>query len=57
MDYRKIAIQLFDELSCIYAEDIDKHIDLYKRYPVLANEWEQSILTYINEDTGNNIDE
>ena len=48
MNYRKIALQLFDELSCIYADDICKHIDLCKRYPMLANEWEQLIIAYIS---------
>lgn len=48
MSYRRIALQLFDELSMAYAEDIRKHIDLCKRYPVLASEWEQIILAYLD---------
>ncbi len=48
MNYKRIALQLFDELSSIYVEDICRHIDLCRRYPTIANEWEQGIMTYIN---------
>lgn len=48
MNYKRIALQLFNELSDIYAYDICKHIDLCRRYPIIANEWEQEIMAYIN---------
>lgn len=48
MDYKRVALQLFDELSDIYAYDICKHIDLCKRYTTVANKWEQEIMKYIN---------
>lgn len=47
MKWKKIALQLFDELSGIYADDICKHIDLCRRYPAVANKWEQGIQAYI----------
>ena len=48
MNYRKIALQLFDELSCIYADNIYMHKDLCIRFPTLADEWEQIIIEYIS---------
>lgn len=39
MDYKEIALQLFDELSDVYVEDIEKHADLFRRYPQLSDEW------------------
>lgn len=48
MNYKRIALRLFEELSCLYTDDICKHINLCKRYPIVANEWEQSIITYLN---------
>jgi len=41
MDYKGIALQLFNELSDIYVTDIDKRADLYKRYPSLSKEFLQ----------------
>ncbi len=48
MDYKRVALQLFDELSDIYAYDVCKHIDLCKHYTTVANKWEQEIMKYIN---------
>ncbi len=59
MDYdKKMALLLFDELSCIYADDICKHIDLCRRYPKVASEWEQGIMAYISSiEKSENYDE
>lgn len=46
---KRIALQLFDELAGLYTDDICKHINLCRRYPILANEWEQNIITYLND--------
>lgn len=49
MNYKKTALQLFEELSCLYTDDICKHINLCRRYPILANEWEQKIIAYLDD--------
>lgn len=50
MNYKKIALQLFDELSGIYAADIEKHANLCRRYPRLCKEWVKNIESNIDAD-------
>lgn len=51
MNYKRIALKLFDELSGIYAADVEKHANLCRRYPELCNEWIKNIESNIDTDT------
>lgn len=53
MDYRKMALQLFNELSIIYATDIKKHANLCTRFPQLCDEW----IKVIENNIGNGYSE
>ena len=37
--YKEIAFLLFDELSEIYVEDVDRHADLCRRYPKISHKY------------------
>lgn len=50
MNYKRIALQLFDELWGIYAADIEKHANLCRRYPRLCEEWIKNIESNIDAD-------